>query len=289
MANDLDPKGARSSRSAPPLISDERLKKVQREAFLRSKGINPGGILQLEIWPDDVREIPNYYARSALFTVRNKTVPRAVYQNELIFHTDKGVKITYTGIELRAEDDELVWLQILDYAKRSPLGEPIEFNLHDLCKELNWSINGRNYEKARRSISRLKANEVKIEHANLSGGVALSLIHEYSFADDGSKGTKYKVSIHKDLIFMFAGHASTRLAWTSYRDLTPTARRLFDSMGSHREPFPLTLENFSKLGKSDSTNPYKIASMARKVCAELVASNMVKKAWVHGKAIFCER
>ena len=280
---------ARASRSTTPLMSDERLTKVQREAFLRSNGINPMGTMQFEIWPDDVREMPNYYARSALFTVRNKTVPRAVYQNQLIFNTDKGVKLTYTGIELRADDDELVWLQILDYAKRFPLGEPVEFNLHELCKELNWSINGRNYEKARRSISRLKATEVRIDHAKLCGGVAISLIHEYSFADDGSKGTKYKVWIHRDMIFMFAGHTSTRLVWASYRDLTPTARRLYDSIGSHKEPFPLALENFAKLGNSDCVNPYKIASKARQVCAELLAAKMVKKAWVHGKAIFCER
>lgn len=190
---------------------------------------------------------------------------------------------------MRAEDDELVWLQILDYAKRFPLGDPVEFNLHELCKELNWTINGRNYEKARRSISRLKATEVRIDHAKLSGGVAISLINEYVFADDGSKGTKYKVWIHKDMIFMFAGHASTRLVWASYRDLTPTARRLYDNIGSHREPYPIPLDTFAEHGGSDCVNPYKIASVARKVCSELLAANMVKKAWVHRKAIFIER
>lgn len=70
----------RHLRSKTPLMSAERLTKVQREAFLRSNGINPLGTMQFEIWPDDVREMPNWYARSALFTVRNKKVPRAVYQ-----------------------------------------------------------------------------------------------------------------------------------------------------------------------------------------------------------------
>ena len=117
-----------------------RVDQMQREAYLRSRGVDPHGPFQLEIWPDDVREIPNDYARSAIFTVRNKKEPRASLQGALVFHVEKAVKITFTGIELRAEDDELVWQQILNYAKHKTLGEPIEFNLHELCRELNWSI-----------------------------------------------------------------------------------------------------------------------------------------------------
>jgi hypothetical protein len=45
--------------------------------------------------------------------VRNKKTPRAALKNAEVFHIHKQVKITYTGIELRAEDDELVWQQII--------------------------------------------------------------------------------------------------------------------------------------------------------------------------------
>lgn len=216
---------------AKPLA--HRVDQMQREAYLRSRGVDPHGPFQLEIWPDDVREIPNDYARSAIFTVRNKTEPRASLQGALVFHVEKAVKITFTGIELRAEDDELVWQQILNYAKHKPLGEPIEFNLHELCRELNWSINGRNYEKARMSISRLKANEVKVENERAGRGSAISLIREYDFQGDGDKGTKYRIWIHPDLILLFAGNTSTRIVWAQYRDLPPIARRLYDYFGVH--------------------------------------------------------
>ena len=64
-------------------------------------------------WPDSMRAIPNDYARSALFTVKNKRQPRESYQRKEIYHVNKDVRITYTGLELRADDDELVWQQVL--------------------------------------------------------------------------------------------------------------------------------------------------------------------------------
>lgn len=273
--------------SAKPLA--HRVDQMQREAYLRSRGVDPHGPFQLEIWPDDVREIPNDYARSAIFTVRNKKEPRASLQGALVFHVEKAVKITFTGIELRAEDDELVWQQILNYAKHKTLGEPIEFNLHELCRELNWSINGRNYEKARMSISRLKANEVKVENERAGRGSAISLIREYDFQGDGDKGTKYRIWIHPDLILLFAGNTSTRIVWAQYRDLPPIARRLYDYFASHKQPFPLRLDTFYKMCASTCSTEKKWRAMVRAACSALVTAGLVKKAWIHAECVFCER
>jgi len=280
-----------SALSLPTAVSllGERADQLQRDAYLRTKGIDPRGPFQLEIWPDDVREIPNDYARSAIFTVRNKTEPRATLQGTLVFHVEKAVKITFTGIELRADDDELVWQQILDYAKRFPLGSPVEFNLHELCCDLHWPPNGRNYDKARLSISRLKANEVKVENERLGRGTAISLIREYVFDGDGDKGTKYRVSIHPDLILLFAGSTSTRIAWLQYRDLTPIARRLYDFFASHKPPFPMRLDTFNSMCASTCKSAQSWKKMVRKACAELVDAKLVHKAWVHGESIYCER
>lgn len=268
---------------------EPKLDKLQREAFLRSKGIDPRGPLQLEIWPDEVREIPNDYARSAIFTIRNKLEKRVHMEGAVIFHVEKAVKVTYTGLELRADDDELVWQQILDYAKRYPLGEPVEFNLHQLCKDLMWSVNARNYDRARACISRLKANEVKVENERIGRGVALSLIREYEFAGDGNRGTKYKVWIHPNLIMLFAGKTSTRLAWDKYRQLKPISRRLYDYLASHKQPFPLRLDTFYKLCASTTESTRKWRSMVKGACQELVDGGLVKKAWVDGDCVYCER
>ena len=70
--------------------------------------------------------MPNEVCRSAIFTVRHRGKKRDPLVNQAIFMLGDGV-ITYTGIELRAENDELVWQQILNRAKRGPLGQWIEF------------------------------------------------------------------------------------------------------------------------------------------------------------------
>jgi len=101
---------------------------------------NQLSLFDIAPWPDTMRALPNDYARSALFTTRNKRMPREALQGKEIFHVNKDVVITYTGVELRAEDDELVWQQILEYAKRSPLGDPISFTFYELCQDLDWSI-----------------------------------------------------------------------------------------------------------------------------------------------------
>ena len=112
-------------------------------------------------WSDDQRGQPNDLARSALFTTRNKREERLGLDNVLLYSYAKDVKIVYTGIELRAEDDELVWQQVLEYAKRFPLGSSVYFSLYELCTDLGWSINGRYYDKAEQCLSRLQAGAMR--------------------------------------------------------------------------------------------------------------------------------
>lgn len=260
-----------------------------QKIFLRSQGIDPNAPLQLDFFPDDLRAMPNDYARSALFTVRNKREPRAAAQGATIFHYDSSVRMRYTGIELRADDDELVWLQILNYAKRSPLGEPVEFNLHQMCKDLGWSINARNYDRVRDCVSRLKATEIKIENTRIGHGVSLSLISHYQFDGAADKGSRYQITIAPQLILLFAGHNSTRVVWKGYRLLTPIARRLHDYLASHKHPFPLALDTFHQMCGSDSSISRRWAAQVRKACAELVEHKLVKRAWVHEGQVFADR
>lgn len=258
-------------------------------AQLRSMGVDPSGPMQLELWSDEVREVPNDLIRCSLFTARSKVVPRASLQGATLFHTDRGITITYTGIELRAADDELVFLQLLDYCKVRPLGESLKFNLHTLCTDLDWPPNGRNYNRARECISRLKATEVKIYNSRTERGVSLSLVQEYSFVGNGLTGTSYSLSVHPNLYLLFAGRTSTRLEWAMYRGLTPIARRLFDYIASHREPFPLPLEDLHRLCGSNCEALRKWHDMVVMACQELTQSGAVARAWVADGKIHCHR
>lgn len=266
-----------------------QLDKLQRSAYLNSKGIRPNSQFQLDlIFPDtigereDLRHIPNDYARSSIFTARNKTVPRRTFMHEPLFHYNEHVSILYTGIELRAEDDEIVWLQILNYGQRVALGEPFEFSVQDLVADIGWHKNGRYYDKARECISRLKANEVLALNTKAYGkSGAISLIQNYTAVNDkNGKPTHYRVWIDPNLIVLFAGNTFTSHRWEVYRNLSPVARRLADYIESHKHPFPLALDKFRDMCGSIDCTASSWRQTVKKACAEVQEAKIAKLAFL---------
>lgn len=246
-------------------------------------------LFDLAPWADDMRAMPNDLARAALFTVRNKRTPREVRQGHVIFVVSKDVKITYTGIELRADDDELVWQQVLEYAKRSPVGAPVTFTFYELCKDVGWSINGRYYDKAEACLSRLQATAMQFSSGRIGRLESVSLIHRFRVLDRGKKNSRCQVEIDDEMVVLFAGDHYSKFVWEKYRDLSPTARRMFDYFVSHREPFPMKLETFRLMCGSDSDRVKKWTEQTNKACEELNSSGLVKTSWVAGDLIYCER
>ncbi len=59
-----------------------------------------GKVVQLPLWPELRRGIPNDLVRGALFTVGNSRMPRA-YRKTMVIASLGGIAITYTGEELR--------------------------------------------------------------------------------------------------------------------------------------------------------------------------------------------
>ncbi|ELJ8710408.1 replication initiator protein A [Vibrio cholerae] len=240
-------------------------------------------------WGDHMRALPNDYARSALFTVRNKRVPRAALQSELIYSIGNDVTITYTGVELRAEDDELVWQQVMEYSKRSPIGDPISFTFYELCKDLGWSINGRYYKKAEECLSRLQASAMQFESKRVGRLESLSLISRFRVLDRGKRNSRCQVTIDEEMVVLFAGDYYSRFIWDKYRKLSPTARRMFDYFASHKEPFPLKLETFRLMCGSQSTRAKKWREQVGAACEELKESGLIADAWVSADSLGCRR
>ncbi len=275
---------------ATDLTNDEgtgQVDKMQRNAYLNSKGIKPNSLCQLDLFEsiaerNDLRHIPNDYARSSLFTARNKKAPRKSLVHEKLFHYNEHVSILYTGIELRAEDDEIVWLQILNYGKAVSLGEPFEFSVKDLVRDVNWSKSGRNYDRVRECISRLKANEVLALNNKAYGkSGAISLIQKYEVINDADgRPTQYRVWINPNLILLFAGNTFTSHNWEVYRDLSPVARRLADYIESHKHPFPLSLEKFRQMCGSIDAKTFSWRQTVRKACSEVQTAGVADNAFL---------
>jgi len=246
-------------------------------------------LFDLAPWGDDMRAMPNDLARAALFTTRNKKTPREVRQQHVIFHVNKDVLITYTGIELRADDDELVWQQVLEYAKRSPVGTPVSFTFYELCTDLGWPINGRYYDKAEECLTRLQATAMQFSSGRIGRLESVSLIHRFRVLDRGKKTSRCQVEIDEEMVVLFAGDHYSIFVWEKYRELSPTARRMFDYFVSHKEPFPLKLETFRLMCGSDSARLKKWREQTGQACEELSQSGLIKLSWVQGDSIYCQR
>jgi hypothetical protein len=275
---------------AEELFNDKgtgQVDKIQRNAYLTSKGLKPNSQFQLDLFEnvanrEDLRHIPNDYARSSLFTARNKREPRRSLMHEKLFHYNEYISILYTGIELRAEDDEIVWLQILNYGKSVPLGEPFEFSVKDLVRDVDWARNGRNYDRVRECISRLMANSVLALNSKAYGkSGAISLIQNFTAVNDNEgKPTQYRVWIDPNLIVLFAGNTFTSHTWEVYRNLTPVARRLADYIESHKQPFPLSLEKFRQMCGSTDSKKFSWRQTVKKACAEVQAAGITDMAFL---------
>jgi hypothetical protein len=266
-----------------------QIDKLQRAAYLKNKGIKPGEPFQLNlIFPDtvgdrdDLRHLPNDYARSSIFTARNKREPRKTLLHEKLFHYNEHVSILYTGIELRAEDDEIIWLQILNYGQQVPLGQSFEFSVKDLVRDVGWPKNGRYYDKARECISRLKANEILAMNEKAYGkSGAISLIQNYETTNDGGgKPTQYRVWIDQNLIVLFAGNNFTSHTWLTYRGLSPVARRLADYIDSHQHPFPLAIDRFRNMCGSTDVSATSWRFTVRQACKQVIAAGIATVCFV---------
>ncbi|WP_082848063.1 plasmid replication initiator TrfA [Delftia sp. GW456-R20] len=264
--------------------ASKQAENLQRSAWLRRKGVDPNGQHQLDLlFPEqlqrtDLRHIPNDYARSSLFTARNKRTPRENLLHKTLFHYSQSVQILYTGPELRAEDDEVIWLQILNYGKNVPFGEPFDFSVKDLVKDVSWSKNGRYYDKARECISRLKANEVLALSTKAYGrSGSISLIQNYTAINDvEGKPTQYRVWLDPGLVCLFAGNTFTSHIWEIYRDLSPVGRRLADHIASHQQPFPLTLVTFQGMCGSTDLKMFSWRQTVKRACTELMNAGLAK-------------
>ncbi|APO97584.1 MULTISPECIES: plasmid replication initiator TrfA [Pseudomonadota] len=246
-------------------------------------------LFDLAPWPDHMRALPNDFGRSAIFTVRNKKVPRAALQGQSIYHVNKDVEITYTGIELRADDDELVFAQVLEYAKRTPLGEPVSFTFYELCQDLDWSINGRYYTRAEECLTRLQASAMQFSSQRIGRLESVSLIRRFRVLDRGKRTSRCQVEIDAEIVVLFAGDHYTKFVWEKYRKLSPTARRMFDYFATHKEPYPLKLETFRLMCGSDSTRPKKWREQVGEACDELRENGLVESAWVNDDLVHCKR
>ncbi len=211
---------------------------------------------QLPFWPADVRGLPNAFARSALFNVANaRKGARDNYKRRSIA-TVKGASITYTGEELR-QDDEDVFLQILHIARVQELGTEVRFTAFALLTELGWTKNSASYRRLVDALDRLKASAIAVTVDMPGGGrenYTGSLIRSFRWKEDNTSNVPLRdwtVLLEKEIIALFSPAGYSRLDWKLRLKLPPLAKWLHSFYITHQKPFPYKVETLHELTGSE--------------------------------------
>lgn len=205
--------------------------------------------VQLPIWPEVVRGVPNGVLRSALFGAIKKGARRYM-EGEQVAAPD-GIEIRYTGQQLDQGDLD-VWESVLHIVRLQEMGEQCRFTAYAMLKLLGKTDAGSNRETLQKRLMRLKANAVEVKQGRYS--YAGSLIDDV-YRDSETHG--YVLMLNPKLHALFAADQFTQVDWSVRHSLSgkPLAQWLHGYYASHAKPYPVNVATLLKLAGSKDASP----------------------------------
>lgn len=262
------------------------------EALARQRSAQEQIVLQqvLPLWSDEHRGVPNPMLRSGLFGVK-QTSSRALVKNKQVAALSQ-YNVLYKGEEL-LQDDLSVWMALLHRASRQPIGDTLFFTGYELIKDLGWRMHSDSYARIQESISRLKANELKIQLKSGKAGYAGSLIREYAWdalAPDGKE--RWMVRFEPMLAELFRDDTVTFLAWEQRKRIGSRATLalwLHAYFASHRDPLPITIEKIHELTGSEQKEIRFFRRKVREALDRLRDIQFLVDYWLEGDTVYVKK
>jgi hypothetical protein len=250
--------------------------KQQASNKCREFAIVPPKIVQLPIWPEFLRGVPNDFIRSPLFNVANHRKKRTYFE-EIEIPSMGDVLITYTGEELR-QDDEDVLLQILHLARRQSLDWAVEFVAAEIIKNLRWTKNTRSYNRLKITLRRLNATSLTISTRKGDRGFSGSLIRAFEWKEhSGQPSRVWKVWLEPKIAALFNGVLYSRIIWDQRMCLGTLAKWLHNFYASHAEPFPIKIETLYRYSGSSNAAMRSFRQCLRQALKELTEVGFLEK------------
>ncbi len=221
------------------------LQKRAQEAEERlKKAAEAPKVVQLPVWPEAVRGVPNSILRSALFGAIRRG-RRRYLQGEIIAAVD-GIRIRQTGPKLDQADLD-VWEQCL-HLSRQQLGVKIEFTAYSFLSAI-----GRHHGKSGRewlmgAFRRLMATVVEIEDGKRA--YFGPLLHHGARDDETGH---YVIELNPKIAALYGYDGWTAIEWQQRLSLSsPLAKWLHGFYSSHAEPYPIKVETLHRLCGSEN-------------------------------------
>lgn len=202
--------------------------------------------VQLPLWPEPVRAVPNGFLRSALFGAIAKGRRRYINGEDLA--AIEGVTIRYKGERLDQGDLDL-WESVLHAVRLQELGGQCRLTSYALLKLMGKTDSGKNRTTLQNRIERLVANAVTIKQGRYTyiGGLI-------RFACKDQETQQWVIELDEKLRPLFADDQFTHVEWAVRHALDgkPLAQWLHGFYASHARPFPLKIETLHRLCGSDA-------------------------------------
>ena len=227
----------------------------------------PKNVVQLPLWPEPVRAVPNGFLRSALFGAIAKGRRRYINGEDLA--AVDGVTIRYKGERLDQGDLD-VWESVLHAVRLQELGSQCRVTSYALLKLMGKTDTGKNRTTLHNRIERLVANAVTVKQGRYTyiGGLI-------RFAAKDEETQEWVIELDEKLRPLFAADQFTQVEWAVRHALDgqPLAQWLHGFYASHAKPFPLKIETLHRLCGSEAGEMWKFAQTLRKALDDVAEAS----------------
>ncbi len=206
----------------------------------------PKNVVQLPLWPEPVRAVPNGFLRSALFGAIRKGRRRFV-KGEHLAALD-GIEIHYTGERLDQGDLD-VYESVLHAVRLQELGSQCRVTSYALLKLMGKTDTGKNRATLQTRIERLRANAIRMKQGRYSfiGGLV-----DEAYKDEETQ--EWVIVLNPKLRALYGADQFTQIEWAVRQALDgrQLAQWLHGFYASHAKPFPMKVETLLRLCGSES-------------------------------------
>jgi hypothetical protein len=192
--------------------------------------------VQLPLWAEVCRGVPNSVLRSALFGVVRRG-PRS-FQQRVQKASVEGIKIIHTGPQLDQADLD-VWEQALQLARTGGLGCRIQFTASQFLKSIGRDNGKSQHEWLKGAFARLAASVVEIKDGHRA---YFGAILSHGGRDDQTG--RYVIEMNPKFIELYGldGWSSVEFDQRMALKKRPLAQWLHGYYSSHAKPFPVKVE-----------------------------------------------
>lgn len=214
--------------------------------------------VQLPLWPEPARAVPNGFLRSALFGAIRKGRRRYI-NGERLASLD-GIEIRYTGQRLDQGDLD-VWMSVLHAVRMQQMGSRCRVTSYALLKIMGKTDTGKNRATLQERITRLVASAVTVKQGRYT--YIGSLLR---FAAKDEETQEWVIEADEKMVSLFAADQFTLVEWAVRQALDghPLAQWLHGFYASHAKPYPMRMDTLLKLAGSEDANPRSAQQTLRK-------------------------